>query len=56
MRTPTSATMFDAVSVREWKPSDRMLTAPDDRPRVILAAATIRLRKKTRQRTRETSA
>ena len=39
MRTPTSTTMFDAVSVREWKPSDRTLTAPDDRPRAILAAA-----------------
>jgi hypothetical protein len=46
--------MFEAVSVSEWKPSDRMLTAPVVRPSVILAAATTRLRKKTRQRTCET--
>jgi hypothetical protein len=55
MRTPIRATMFEAVSVREWKPSDRMLTAPETSPREILAAATTRFRKKTRQRTCETS-
>jgi hypothetical protein len=54
MRTPTRATMLEAVSVSEWKPSDRTLTAPVARPSVILAAATIRLRKKTRHRTCET--
>ena len=54
MRTPTSATMLEAVSVREWKPSERMLTAPEVKPSTILAVATIRLRKKTRQRTGET--
>ena len=27
-RTPTSAPMFEKQSVREWKPSETMLTAP----------------------------
>ena len=43
--------MFEAVSVSEWKPSDSTLTAPVAMPVAILAAATIRLRRKTRQRT-----
>ena len=31
-RTPMIATMFEAVSVREWKPSDSTETAPVVRP------------------------
>jgi hypothetical protein len=49
-----SATMLEAVSVREWKPSERTLTAPVARPRAIFAAATTRFRTKTSQRTRAT--
>ena len=32
MLMPTRATMLDVPSVREWKPSDRMLTVPVAKP------------------------
>ena len=47
-RTPMMATMFEAVSVREWKPSDSTETAPVVRPSAIFAAATRKLRRRTR--------
>ncbi len=52
-RTPTSATMFDAVSVSEWKPSERTLTAEVATPKTILDTATTRFRMRTRARTAE---
>src|SRR5262245_20841066 len=55
MRRPINAMTFDAPSVSEWKPSERMLTAPLVYPNTIFATATIRLRKKMRTRTRRTS-
>jgi hypothetical protein len=42
------ATTFEAVSVSEWKPSERTETAPEVSPRAILAAATAKLRTRTR--------
>jgi hypothetical protein len=35
-----SATTFEAASVREWKPSDRIDTAPVTRPSAIFTNAT----------------
>ena len=55
MRTPTMATTFDALSVSEWNPSERTLTAPVTKPKAILATATRRLRTRTRVRTRATA-
>ena len=45
--TPISPTTFEAASVSEWKPSDRMLIAPLEYPKAIFATATPRLRKRT---------
>ena len=36
-------TTLDAESVSECRPSDRMLTGPDQKPNTISAPATIRL-------------
>src|SRR5688500_12082056 len=55
MRTPTIATTLEAVSVWESKPSESTVTAHVVKPSAILAAATARLRKRTRKRTDETS-
>src|SRR5437762_4364511 len=49
--TPTSATTFEEASASEWKPSERIETAPEKYPRVIFANATMRLRARTRRRT-----
>jgi hypothetical protein len=47
--------MFDAESVREWKPSETMLTAPVAYPRISFAPATARFRRRTRSRTPDTA-
>src|SRR5712691_1243744 len=49
--TPTSATTFEEASASEWKPSERIETAPEKYPRAIFANATMRLRARTRRRT-----
>src|SRR5207302_310674 len=43
------------ASVREWKPSERMLIAPLAYPKAIFAIATARLRTSTRTSTTETA-
>jgi hypothetical protein len=50
-RTPTIATTMEALSVTEWRPSERIEIAPLARPKRTRAKATTRFRTRTRRST-----